>query len=257
MILWTPCQCRRSFERRSKPSWPSTTLRGPSPSDGASAPIRRRLRAGARSTKNKAMSNPQDFLARWSQRKREAGRKASEQEPPATPIPGSASDGRDALYGPLPVSGGGDANAAAEFDLSQLPSVESITAETDIRAFLAPGVPVELVRAALRRGWAADPAIRDHIGLSENSWDFNAPSAMPGFGPLEMTDDLRHAVDRILGSSAERLQAVANAHPAEAAPQQAANDTTTCDVPQETQESHECDENATAQRQKCCGANNF
>jgi len=207
--------------------------------------------------KNKLMGNPKDFLARWSQRKHESRQKAAEQELPAARIAGAGSDGRDAPHGPLPVSGESDANAAAGVDLSQLPPVESITAETDIRAFLAPGVPVELVRAALRRGWAADPAIRDHIGLSENSWDFNAPGSMPGFGPLEMTDDLRHAVDRILGSSAERLQAVANAHPAEAAPQQAANDTTTCDVPQETQESHECDENATAQRQKCCGANNF
>ena len=37
----------------------------------------------------------------------------------------------------------------------------SITAATDIRAFLAPGVPAELTRAALRRAWTADPAIRD------------------------------------------------------------------------------------------------
>ena len=190
------------------------------------------------------MRNPKDFLARWSQRKREAARKATEQEPPATPIVGSGSDGRDAPHGHLPVSesasGGGDANAAAGFDLSQLPPVESITAETDIRAFLAPGAPLELARAALRRVWTADPAIRDHIGLSENSWDFNAPGSMPGFGPLEMTDDLRQAVERILGSAAERPEAVGNAHTAEAAPQQAANDATTRDVPQETQESHKC-----------------
>jgi hypothetical protein len=123
-----------------------------------------------------------------------------------------------------------------------LPSVESITAETDIRAFLAPGVPVELVRAALRRGWAADPAIRDHIGLSENSWDFNAPGAMPGFGPLEMTDDLRQAVERILGSAAERPEAVQGPQSVEAAPQQAANDAITRDVPQKTEESRKFDE---------------
>ena len=50
---------------------------------------------------------------------------------------------------------------------------ESIVAESDVRAFLAPGVPPELTRAALRRTWSADPKIRDFIGLSENSWDFN------------------------------------------------------------------------------------
>src|SRR5262249_24609695 len=75
------------------------------------------------------------------------------------------------------------------------------TAATDIRAFLAPGVPPELTRAALRRAWAADPKIRDFIGLSENSWDFNAPGAMTGFGSLEMTDELRQQIARMVGRS--------------------------------------------------------
>ena len=188
------------------------------------------------------MGNPTDFLARWSQRKREAARKATEQEPLATPLAESARDVRGALHGQLPVSEEGDKNAPAGFDLSQLPPLESITAETEVRAFLAPGVPIELARAALRRVWAADPAIRDHIGLSENSWDFNAPASMTGFGPLEMTDDLRQAVDRILGSSAERPEAVVNAYSVEGAPHQAANDATTRDVPQEIEESRKCDE---------------
>ncbi|HVI65244.1 MAG TPA: hypothetical protein VM910_22075, partial [Bradyrhizobium sp.] len=47
--------------------------------------------------------------------------------------------------------------------------------------------------------WSADPNIRDFIGLSENSWDFNAPGAMAGFGPLEMTEELRRQVVRIVG----------------------------------------------------------
>jgi hypothetical protein len=29
-----------------------------------------------------------------------------------------------------------------------------------------------------------DPAIQNYVGLSENSWDFNAPGGVPGFGPL-------------------------------------------------------------------------
>ena len=74
---------------------------------------------------------------------------------------------------------------------ASLPPLESITAESDIRAFLAPGVPPELTRAALRRAWAADPKIRDFVGLAEYDWDFNTPGAMAGFGPLEMTDELR------------------------------------------------------------------
>ncbi|WP_456672075.1 hypothetical protein [Bradyrhizobium sp. LM2.9] len=46
-------------------------------------------------------------------------------------------------------------------------------------------MPDDLARAALRRVWSIDPAIRDFVGLSENSWDFNAPGAMAGFGPID------------------------------------------------------------------------
>jgi hypothetical protein len=93
----------------------------------------------------------------------------------------------------------GPATSEISFDVTKLPAIESITAETDIRAFLAPEVPPELTRAALRRAWAADPKIREFIGLSENAWDFNAPDAMAGFGPLEMTDELRRQITAMVG----------------------------------------------------------
>jgi hypothetical protein len=67
---------------------------------------------------------------------------------------------------------------------ANLPPIESIGSGSNIRPFLASGVPADLTRAALRRAWSVDPAIRDFIGLSENSWDFNAPGGVPGFGPL-------------------------------------------------------------------------
>ncbi|MCK1392672.1 DUF3306 domain-containing protein [Bradyrhizobium sp. 1] len=76
------------------------------------------------------------------------------------------------------------------FDLASLPSIESITAQTDIAAFLQTGVPAELKRLALRRAWATDPAIRDFIGIAENQWDFNDPNAIPGFGPLDPADNV-------------------------------------------------------------------
>src|SRR6202030_2550882 len=90
----------------------------------------------------------------------------------------------------------GSPGAAAEpadppFDPLSLPPLESIAADTDIRGFLAPGVPSELARAALRRVWTADPKIRDFVGLADYDWDFNAPGAMAGFGPLEVTDEQR------------------------------------------------------------------
>jgi hypothetical protein len=58
-------------------------------------------------------------------------------------------------------------------------------APNPISAFLETGVADDLARAALRRVWSLDPAIRDFVGLSENSWDFNAPGAMAGFGPID------------------------------------------------------------------------
>jgi hypothetical protein len=80
-----------------------------------------------------------------------------------------------------------------------LPPVDTITAQTDVRAFLAPGVPPELTRAALRRAWAADPKIRDFVGLAEYDWDFNAPDAVTGFGPLELTEEMRRRMIDMVG----------------------------------------------------------
>jgi hypothetical protein len=78
-----------------------------------------------------------------------------------------------------------------------LPPIGSIASGSDITAFLAPGVPLELTRAALRRAWTTDPAIRDFIGLSENAWDFNAPGGVPGFGSLDL-QDVRRLLAQIL-----------------------------------------------------------
>jgi hypothetical protein len=149
------------------------------------------------------MSEPENFITRWSRRKREAAEGAEVTKSSIAPDAAAESappsedprQERDAL----PASGGAPQSPEAAFDCAKLPPIETITAESDIRAFLAPGVPPELTRAALRRVWSADPNIRDFIGLSENSWDFNAPGAMAGFGPLEMTEELRRQVVRIVG----------------------------------------------------------
>src|SRR5205814_10442396 len=85
-------------------------------------------------------------------------------------------------------------------DPATLPPVDLIEAGTDIKAFLAEGVPADLTRAALRRAWAADPAIRDFVGLSENSWDFNAPGGVPGFGSLT-PEDARRMMERVMGEA--------------------------------------------------------
>jgi hypothetical protein len=54
-----------------------------------------------------------------------------------------------------------------------------------------------LTRAALRRVWASDPAIRDFIGIAENQWDFNDPNGIPGFGPLPATDSAPRVLTQV------------------------------------------------------------
>src|SRR3981189_3250390 len=81
-----------------------------------------------------------------------------------------------------------DAATQEAFDPASLPSIDSITADTDIVAFLRSDVPTELTRAALRRAWTSDPAIRDFIGIAENQWDFNDPNGISGFGRLDASE---------------------------------------------------------------------
>ena len=75
----------------------------------------------------------------------------------------------------------------------ELPPIDSINAMTDVAPFLAPSVSADLTRAALRRAWATDPAIRDFVGLCENGWDFTAVDGVPGFGALS-SDEVKRLV---------------------------------------------------------------
>jgi hypothetical protein len=88
--------------------------------------------------------------------------------------------------------------SATQLPPASQPSIGSIGPGSDIRPFLAPGVPQDAAREALRRAWIADPAIRTYIGPSENSWDFNAPGGVPGFGSPITTE-----ADRVLTKQAE------------------------------------------------------
>ncbi len=126
------------------------------------------------------------FLARWSRRKREAETTTPEPAEPTT-----APEGSDHPSASEPPD-------IAEI-VAQLPPIEEITAATDIRAFLAPGVPTELRLAALRRAWSTDPAIRDFIGLAENQWDFNAPDGVPGFESWIDPEQVRRLLDKVVG----------------------------------------------------------
>jgi Protein of unknown function (DUF3306) len=147
------------------------------------------------------MSDPENFIARWSRRKRAAAEHADEKKT-SKHKPAAVSEGTDESAPRAGTTVQSDAPPPElPFDLAKLPPLESITAESDIRAFLAPGVPAELTRAALRRAWSADPKIREFVGLADYDWDFNAPGAIAGFGPLEMTDEMRRQIVQMVGRS--------------------------------------------------------
>jgi Protein of unknown function (DUF3306) len=136
----------------------------------------------------------EDFLKRWLRRKQEAQR-VSNVPPAAKPEPAAeAPPIREGANPPEPT-----------FDPASLPPIESITAASDISAFLRAGVPAELTRAALRRVWTADPVIRDFVGLAENAWDFTDPNAIPGFGSLELTEEVREMIARVVQQTGEVL----------------------------------------------------
>jgi hypothetical protein len=151
------------------------------------------------------MNDRENFVARWSRRKRAATEDADTTKSSVTPSAADESapqsehaEDQRAKSDAIAMQSGTPELAC---DLTKLPPIESIGAETDIRGFLAPGVPPELTRAALRRAWAADPKVRDFVGLADYDWDFNTPGAIPGFGPLEMTDELRRQVAQMFGRS--------------------------------------------------------
>lgn len=129
------------------------------------------------------MSEPENFLSRWSRLKRESE------------LEGGGDEKRKADAAP-----DADVLSRPAFDPASLPPIESIVADSDIRPFLEAGVSAELTCAALRRAWAADPSIRDFIGIAESQWDFNDPAAIPGFGPLGAADYAQHLATRTLAS---------------------------------------------------------
>jgi hypothetical protein len=161
------------------------------------------------------VSERENLLSRWSRLKRQSAQaRAQEGRAKTKQAAKEAADGAG--------EAGRDANSAtprdavaAPIDVASLPPIESIVAGSDIRAFLQKGVPAALTRAALRRAWVSDPAIRDFIEIAENQWDFSRPETIPGFGPLEAAQEGQRLLAQALGEW--RAEATSPARETEAA----------------------------------------
>src|SRR6266403_264174 len=132
------------------------------------------------------MTRSENIMSRWSRMKQQSARSAAPDDlsSESKPIDAEAGD----LNRATATTPATDSPTSPAFDPASLPLLQSITAGTDIRSFLVSNVPLELTKAALRRARVTDPAIRDFIGIAENQWDFNDPTAMPGFEPLRAGD---------------------------------------------------------------------
>jgi hypothetical protein len=142
------------------------------------------------------------FLSRWSRRKRAVREGTAPQETAADPPPAPAA--------PPPAPA---AEEEPPPDLSLLPKIEDLTAESDLAPFFAKGVPLALRQAALSRIWTLDPAIRDFVGPADYAWDFNAPDGVPGFG-FELPEEAKALARRLLGvdrEEEERAEAASKA----------------------------------------------
>jgi hypothetical protein len=160
------------------------------------------------------MNDPENFVSRWSRRKREA---TDENVPPEKTAAGKAPEPTAPAESPNQGAPGlgTAASPVPEVDVSTLPSIESIDAGTDITAFMRPGVPAALRHAALRRVWSADPAIRNFMGPNENYWDVAGPEGVPGFGDLDPNLDIKRLVSEVFGEPAPVEDQAASASPAQ------------------------------------------
>lgn len=121
------------------------------------------------------------FLSRWSRLKQEArnqppvrrGGAAPVLEEPAQPaaLPPDAEDRGQSVSARQPERGQELARDTA-IDPSDLPDIDSLTAESDFTAFMRKGVPKTLQRKALRKLWTSDPVLACLDGLNDYEEDF-------------------------------------------------------------------------------------
>jgi hypothetical protein len=132
------------------------------------------------------MSDHETFAARWNRRKLEA--KQAEQAGVVRPAD-------DELAGP---------NEGAEFvepvDEMPLPTLDDVTPEGDVVAFLHKRVPAELQKLALRKAWTSDPVISTFIEMAENQYDWNVPGGVPGFGPMDPSWNVDELLAQAIGA---------------------------------------------------------
>jgi hypothetical protein len=149
----------------------------------------------------------ESFLSRWSRRKQNV--REAEQAEPVDPAPSESAGSERApeanasaeeQAGITPADSPADDELGPD-ELARLPSLDELTADTDLSLFLRKGVPEALRNAALRRMWSLDPKIRDFVSEArEYAYDWNVPGGVPGSGgALPPADEIRKLAEQIVG----------------------------------------------------------
>jgi hypothetical protein len=144
----------------------------------------------------------ENFLSRWSRRKRE--QEAVAAADPAQPDSASVTTASDASTPPA----GGEIPAGRPpvpvdpanepVDPAELPDLETMDVTNDLTPWLKRNVPDAWKQAALRKLWLTDPHVRAHVPFADYAWDWNTPGGVPGSGPLGPLDDVAKMAADIL-----------------------------------------------------------
>ena len=175
------------------------------------------------------------FLQRWARRKADAAKPVAEEAPPAASGAPGAEVGTTETAS-LPQSPetppANTEDGTAEIDLSTLPDIDSMDAESDFSVFMKNGIPEALQRRALQKLWRLDPAFGHIDGLLEYGEDFTDSGLVEAVNTIYrvgkgMRTDEEEAAERAAVADAE------TAAPAEAEAQ--AEDDSPADSEAETQ----------------------
>lgn len=150
-----------------------------------------------------------DFLSRWSRRKRGIAEADGPPAPaPDRPPPDAACLDALAPRGASPEEADPSADPSdrmSEEEIAALPPLDALNETSDLGPFLRAGVPGVLRNAALRRMWSLDPSIRDFVSEArEYAYDWNCPGGVPGLGPLLPGDDVTAMVRRVFEGRREQ-----------------------------------------------------
>lgn len=155
------------------------------------------------------MAGEDDFLSRWSRRKR-AVREAEEQEERST----SEAEPRTAALPPSDIAEQPDEGTVAvtepELPVPTEEDVAALTKDSDFTQYLKDHVPKHIRRMALRKLWTSDPLLANLDGLNDYDEDFSQ------LGMVASKVSTSYRVGRGFGTEEEDAAGVAKSGKAEA-----------------------------------------